>query len=175
MHLKMMKVSQKNQKKYAMVSNFLSLFYKFIKFLLIFFVIFFKDILNDKYNIVNLIENLGFALTSPTIELRVNGTKLLSNILKNLPLNYLNEQQLYFIVTFYCDRLKDHHNVIPAVIDGILALSKMNNLPIGSSEKLFRNFIQNTTCQSQVREDRLKIYQILELISEKYYDGKYSY
>lgn len=51
----------------------------------------------------------------------------------------------------------------------------MNNLPIGSSEKLFRNFIQNTTCQSQVREDRLKIYQILELISEKYYDGKYSY
>jgi len=46
----------------------------------------------------------------------------LSSVLLQLPQDYLNESELYFITTFYCDRLKDHYSIIPSVLNGIQAI-----------------------------------------------------
>lgn len=132
----------------------------------------FSGIVKQNYDISQLVEALGFALTSTTVDMRVNGTKLLSTVLTELPRNHLNEKQLEFLTTFYTDRLKDQHNVIPAVIDGIDTLITMQHLPRASVPKLLQSFFQHTTCQSQVRGDRAKLFKIFKYLSEQYATGK---
>lgn len=94
----------------------------------------------------------------------MNGTRFLSLTLAKLPPDYLSAVQLDFIVAFYCDRLKDHHNVIPAIIDGLTSLVQMKNLSDGSVTKIVTNFFQHVSCQSQNREDREKIYNLIKSI-----------
>lgn len=69
---------------------------------------------------------------------------------------------------FYCDRLKDHHNVIPAIINGISALVSMNNVPSECPLKFLASFFQNTTVQSQTRDDREKILKIFKVLTERW-------
>lgn len=87
--------------------------------------------------------------------------RLLSLTLSNLPVDFLNAVQLNFISTFYCDRLKDHHSVVPSTLSGVEALTKMTNLPDECVTRLLQAIFQNVPCQSQVREDRTKIYNII--------------
>lgn len=87
--------------------------------------------------------------------------RLLSESLTNLPSDFLNTVQLNFISTFYCDRLKDHHSVVPNTLTGILALIKMPNLPDECAARLLQAIFQNVPCQSQVRDDRTKIFNII--------------
>ncbi|XP_055905628.1 MMS19 nucleotide excision repair protein [Eupeodes corollae] len=127
-----------------------------------------REIVNKDYDIAVFAEKLGFALTSPTLELRINGTKLLSSVLSNLPRDHLTGEQLEFLATFYADRMKDQHNVLPPVIDGITALINMKNFPDSSVVTILQSFFQHTTCQSQVRNDREKIFRIFKVLSENY-------
>jgi len=125
------------------------------------------------YDISNFIENLGFALTSKNVELRVDGMKLLSRTLKALPNDFLTEKQVTFLINFYADRCKDSHNVIPAIIDGIDALIKTREFPKQCLQTIMKSFFENTTCQSQVRTDRSKLFHIFKFIIENYPDGAY--
>ncbi|XP_055853165.1 MMS19 nucleotide excision repair protein [Episyrphus balteatus] len=127
-----------------------------------------QNITNKDYDIAIFVEKLGFALTSPTLELRVNGTKLLSSVLSQLPRDHLTNGQIEFVATFYADRMKDQHNVLPAVIDGIAAIISMKNFPDASVVTILQSFFQHTTCQSQVRNDREKIFKILKMLSENH-------
>lgn len=130
------------------------------------------DIQSKKIDVAEFVEELGPALTSQTVEIRAKGTRMLSDTLNSLPVDFLNETQLNFITSFYCDRLKDHHSVIPAVILGILVISKMKNLPENSCVKLLTIMFQNIVCQSQLRDDRSNIFQIFKIMSENRQEGK---
>lgn len=67
-------------------------------------------------------EELGPFVTEKDVKIREKGICALSIILFYLPKDFLNEAELGFITSFYCDRLKDHHNIIPVVLKGILSI-----------------------------------------------------
>ncbi|KAI8045266.1 hypothetical protein M5D96_001446 [Drosophila gunungcola] len=127
-----------------------------------------KALKSDKklaYDISTLAEELGFALSSPDMEERVAGTNLLSAVLVALPQDLLQERQLEFLSTFYMDRLRDHHNVMPAIIDGIDALVHMKALPRALVPQILQSFFEHTTCQSQTRGDRTKLFNIFKYLT----------
>lgn len=78
-----------------------------------------------------------------------------------LPNDFLTTEQVEPITTFYCDRLKDHHSVIPSTLIGLEALVKMANLPDVFSAHILRALFENVTCQSQQRQDRATIFRIM--------------
>lgn len=131
---------------------------------------FFLEINTGNFNVSKFVESIGFALTSPSVDQRVKGTQLLSATLLKLPKDFLNKDEVSFVFTFFCDRLKDHHNVIPCVIDGISALIAMDNVPSECPVKFLASFFQNTTVQSQTRDDRGKILSILEVLTNRWSD-----
>lgn len=100
----------------------------------------------------------------------MKGTQILSATLAKLPKEFLTNDEVSFVFTFYCDRLKDHHNVIPPVIDGINALLLMDNVPSDCPLRFLNSFFQNTTVQSQTRDDREKLLRILYVISGRWTD-----
>ncbi|KAL9890482.1 MMS19 nucleotide excision repair protein [Glossina fuscipes fuscipes] len=127
-----------------------------------------KDLTSHFYDIGELCEKLQTPLTSTNVERRVQGTLLLTRVLAHLPKDMLNRQQLNVMVEFYAARLKDHHNVIPAVIEGIDALVRMVYMEGTDVVKLLQSFFINTTCQSQLRSDRFKLFNTFQYISERY-------
>ncbi|XP_017035991.1 MMS19 nucleotide excision repair protein [Drosophila kikkawai] len=124
-----------------------------------------KDLTAKVYDISVLAEELGFALSSPDMEQRVAGTNLLSAVLVALPEDLLEARQLEFLSTFYMDRLRDHHNVMPAIIDGIDALVHMKALPPSHVPLILQAFFEHTTCQSQTRGDRAKLFDIFKYLT----------
>lgn len=124
------------------------------------------DITQKKIDTVGLIEALGPSLTSTDVELRAKATEMLSLVLAELPTDFLSAVQLNFISTFYCDRLKDHHSVVPNTLSGIQALIRMINLPNECIARLLQSMFQHVPCQSQVRTDREKIFGIIRTLSE---------
>lgn len=118
------------------------------------------------------VESLGPFLTATDVDTRAKTMRLLSSTLSNLPVDFLNTVQLNFISTFYCDRLKDHHSVVPSTLSGVEALSKMLNIPDECVTRLLQAIFQNVPCQSQVRDDRMKIYNIISGLSKTKTKGK---
>lgn len=98
--------------------------------------------------------------------MRLKATSLLSSVLEKLPTDFLSEQQLDFLVTFYCDRMKDHHTIIPTILDGLLALANMNHIPKGAACKLLSSLFLSIPCQSQAKGDRSKYMNIIKIFSE---------
>jgi len=74
------------------------------------------------------VEALKEFLTNPDKDKRQRGVELLSWLLVQLPKSFLQEAELTYFSGFYCDRLKDHHNLISSTLDGILALVKLSVL-----------------------------------------------
>ncbi|EDV94788.1 MMS19 nucleotide excision repair protein [Drosophila grimshawi] len=120
------------------------------------------------YRIDALAEQLGFALTSPETEQRVAGTTLFSAVLSDLPNDVLNAKELEFLCTFYTDRLRDHHNVMPAIIAGMSALVRMKNVPGESVTQLLHAFFECTTCQSQTRSDRTQLFDMFKFLTSHF-------
>jgi len=61
-------------------------------------------------------------MTDQNVLTREKGVTILSSVLSQLSQDYLTESELYFITTFYCDRMKDHYSIIPSVLNGIQAI-----------------------------------------------------
>lgn len=116
---------------------------------------------------------MGSALTSPVVENRARATHLLSATMKNLPFDFLNVAQMNFIITFYADRLMDHHSVVPHALTGILALVHMFYLPEKAAPRILHSLFFNVPCQSQVRADRDKIFEIVQTLADARPQGKY--
>lgn len=68
------------------------------------------------------VEKLGSYMTDQNALTREKAVMALSSVLSQLPQDYLTEPELHFIVTFYCDRMKEHYSVIPSVLNGIQAI-----------------------------------------------------
>lgn len=94
--------------------------------------------------------------------------KFLSDLLKNIPNDFLNQAQLSFIVNFYIDRMKDHHSIAPQVINGLLAIVQMKNFPHSSIVQVFQQLFAQIPCQSQVRNDRSNIFSLIQYTSDNF-------
>lgn len=51
--------------------------------------------------------------------------------------------------------------MVPSTLSGVEALIKMDNLPDECTARLLQAIFQNIPCQSQVRDDRTKIFNII--------------
>ncbi|KAK0162859.1 hypothetical protein PV327_006601 [Microctonus hyperodae] len=122
------------------------------------------DIEKGTIKLFKVVEELGEFLTNTDASIRENGVRSLSIILLNVSKNFLNEQELQLMTLFYCDRLNDHHSIIPAIITGILAIVQMENFPKDSPSKLFLALFRNVRCQSELQETRRNIYTILQIL-----------
>lgn len=118
------------------------------------------------------IGSLGSVLTSTDTDIRARAINLLSSTLAELPNSFLSAAQLEFISTFYCDRFKDHHSVLPNTLSGAATLVKMTNLTDECVTRLLQAIFQNVSCQSQLRPDRLKIYNIIIESSNSKFQGE---
>lgn len=119
---------------------------------------------------MQLIEKLELLLTDKDPDKRQQGTYILSYVLNALPQDFLYENQLSFVSMFYCDRLKDHYKVIPAVVKGILALVQCR-LSEDHIPKLFNALFQNISCQQQEHKVRSDIFNIIKISWDKYRTG----
>nr|CAD7598998.1 unnamed protein product [Timema genevievae] len=125
------------------------------------------DISEHSYKLLTLVEHLGDLLTNLNPELRRKGILTLAHVLDNLPVDFLGPDDLQYLVTFFCDRLKDHHTVIPATLQGIRATVKMD-LPPNSSILISTALFQHVQCQQQAVGDRFNLYTILFTLMDKY-------
>ncbi|CAK9794946.1 MMS19 nucleotide excision repair protein [Anthophora plagiata] len=131
------------------------------------------EIQSGDAKLCTVVEELGPFVTEKDVNIREKGISALSSILSHLPKDFLNEAELHFLTSFYCDRLKDHHSIIPIVLKGILTIVQMNNLPKDSPERLFSALFDNVPCQSQLYIDRHNIYLIfLTLLKNRIEDLK---
>uniref|UniRef100_A0A1L8DFY2 MMS19 nucleotide excision repair protein n=2 Tax=Nyssomyia neivai TaxID=330878 RepID=A0A1L8DFY2_9DIPT len=127
------------------------------------------DLSQEVYSITELVEKLGPLLTSQNTSHRSRTLELFSEILKSLPRDFLKEAQLKFIVTFYADRSKDPHSVVPAILTGTLAMAQMTNIPHEEFVSLLLVLLGGSVmCQSQTRSDRETFYEIIEHSSLTY-------
>lgn len=126
-----------------------------------------SDIINQKLSVLKLVQDLGPYLISTDINLRHRGTSAFAKILQNLPEDFLSEKELNFIAIFFSDRIKDHHSVVPAVLQGILVVVKMKNIPSDACVLLASSLFSNVVCYTQVQSDRLIYYQILHTLITK--------
>lgn len=83
---------------------------------------FFPEIESGSMTFSTFVETLGLYITDQNVITREKAVTVLSSVLSQLSQDYLTESELYFITIFYCDRIKDHYNIIPSVLNGILAL-----------------------------------------------------
>lgn len=123
--------------------------------------------------ITTLVENLAGVLTNKEIENREKGMGFFTKILKEIPQDYLTDTQIKFISKFYTDRLKDNHRVIPAVLDGYVAIISMKNYSVQNSGEFFTTLFREVPCQSQVRQDRYHIYLILQKLLDRNVECKF--
>ncbi|XP_034244485.1 MMS19 nucleotide excision repair protein homolog [Thrips palmi] len=128
------------------------------------------EILARRLPLVKLVEFLKDLLTDPEPSQRAQGILVLSSALRDLPADFLREDEVRFIIEFFCDRLKDHHDVIPAALKGILTIISMKNFPKELPSQILSTLMLNITCQSQRQEDRRTIYRILDALVVPHYE-----
>lgn len=126
---------------------------------------------SNRYELTQLVEKLGPILTNPEAEQRKKGVHFLSQLLSQLPADFLQANQLKFILAFYNDRLKDHHSLVPHVLAGVGTLSHMPNAAEEDVLRVLITILSGSviTCQSQQREERSKIFDLIILASAKYH------
>lgn len=126
-----------------------------------------SDIVAGRIDIAVIVENMGAILTHEQAEKREKGMQFYSKLLKKLPENFLTDLQVRFISKFYIDRLKDHHSVIPPVLDGYLAIVGMKNYNMNCSADFLTILFREVSCQSQLRQDRYNIYLLIQKLIER--------
>ncbi|KAF2351187.1 hypothetical protein FHG87_018060 [Trinorchestia longiramus] len=73
-------------------------------------------ICNGRGGLLDVVESLEPLLTSENSGQRAAGTRLLADVLHGLPRDLLSGEHTSFICAFFLERMKDHHNVVPAVL-----------------------------------------------------------
>ncbi|CAH2230856.1 jg15297 [Pararge aegeria aegeria] len=123
-----------------------------------------EDIVAGRLDITSMTESMASVLTNQNVHIRERGMIFFTQILKEIPKDYLTEKQIKFISKFYVDRLQDNHRVIPAVLEGYLAFVDMKNYDVKCSGEYFTALFRDVVCQSQVRQDRYNIYMTVKKI-----------
>lgn len=125
----------------------------------------------NSVTLLNLVEYLECVLNDKDNNVRLKGTKLLTDVLHNITIQ-LSEKELKAIAIFYKDRLHDHHSFYSTLIQGISSLVRQINISNETTLLIVRELFQTIPCQSQTREDRLTYFEILEYVGCQKTEGK---
>ncbi|XP_020033309.2 MMS19 nucleotide excision repair protein homolog isoform X1 [Castor canadensis] len=118
------------------------------------------DVKSGSYTVLQVVEALGSSLENPEPRTRARGIQLLSQVLLQChPL--LLEKEVVHLILFYENRLKDHHLVIPSVLQGLRALSLCVALPPGLAVSVLKAIFQEVHVQSLPQVDRHIVYSII--------------
>uniref|UniRef100_A0A1B6CXX0 MMS19 nucleotide excision repair protein n=4 Tax=Clastoptera arizonana TaxID=38151 RepID=A0A1B6CXX0_9HEMI len=123
-----------------------------------------EGIVDQKKSIVSLIEDLEPLLVNTNLSKRKIGVEAIVNVLQTLPATFLSEEQISYICQFLCDRIKDHHSLTTAVLDGICAIVKMKCVSAQTICTLCSTMFNNIICQAQQISDRHTYYTILQVL-----------
>ncbi|XP_075390864.1 MMS19 nucleotide excision repair protein homolog isoform X1 [Tenrec ecaudatus] len=118
------------------------------------------DVKAGSYTVLHVVEALGSSLENPEPRTRARGIQLLSQVLLHCH-SLLLEKEVVHLVMFYENRLKDHHLVIPPVLQGLRALSLCVALPPGLAVSVLKAIFQEVHVQSLPQVDRHTIYSII--------------
>lgn len=85
---------------------------------------YFSAIASKELTILQLIENLQSDLLHQQATHRCKTVSTVATILEQLvpELKGLNEKEVELITEFFCSKLKDHHSIVPAALQGLHAL-----------------------------------------------------
>ncbi|XP_060624210.2 MMS19 nucleotide excision repair protein homolog isoform X3 [Anolis sagrei] len=109
--------------------------------------------------VLDVVENLG-SLENADPRIRTQGIQILSEVLMQC-YSLLREQEVTHLVLFYENRLKDHHLVIPSVLQGLKALSMCEALAPGLAVSVLKAIFQEVHVQSLLQLDRHTVYSII--------------
>ncbi|XP_006831274.1 PREDICTED: MMS19 nucleotide excision repair protein homolog isoform X2 [Chrysochloris asiatica] len=118
------------------------------------------DVKSGSYTVLQVVEALGSALENPEPRTRARGIQLLSQVLLHCH-SLLLEKEVVHLILFYENRLKDHHLVIPSVLQGLRALSLCVALPPGLAVSVLKAIFQEVHVQSLPQVDRHTVYRII--------------
>ncbi|XP_062988576.1 MMS19 nucleotide excision repair protein homolog isoform X2 [Elgaria multicarinata webbii] len=110
--------------------------------------------------ILDVVETLGSPLENADPRMRTRGIQMLSEVLLQCYF-LLQEQEVTHLVLFYENRLKDHHLVIPSVLQGLKALSMSAVLSPGLAVSVLKAIFQEVHVQSLLQLDRHTVYSII--------------
>uniref|UniRef100_A0A7N4NGC8 MMS19 nucleotide excision repair protein n=1 Tax=Sarcophilus harrisii TaxID=9305 RepID=A0A7N4NGC8_SARHA len=118
------------------------------------------DVKSGRCTVLQVVEALGSCLENPEPRTRGRGIQLLSQVLLQChPL--LLEKEVVHLTLFYENQLKDHHLVIPSVLQGLRALSMSDVLPPGLAVSVLKAIFQEVHVQSLTQMDRHTVYSII--------------
>ncbi|XP_052517196.1 MMS19 nucleotide excision repair protein homolog isoform X1 [Budorcas taxicolor] len=118
------------------------------------------DVKSGSYTVLQVVEALGSSLENPEPQTRARGIQLLSQVLLQCH-SLLLEKEVVHLILFYENRLKDHHLVIPSVLQGLRALSLCVALPPGLAVSVLKAIFQEVHVQSLPQVDRHTVYSII--------------
>uniref|UniRef100_A0A2K5I6B0 MMS19 nucleotide excision repair protein n=1 Tax=Colobus angolensis palliatus TaxID=336983 RepID=A0A2K5I6B0_COLAP len=118
------------------------------------------DVKSGNYTVLQVVEALGSSLENPEPRTRARGIQLLSQVLLHCH-TLLLEKEVVHLILFYENRLKDHHLVIPSVLQGLKALSLCVALPSGLAVSVLKAIFQEVHVQSLPQVDRHTVYNII--------------
>uniref|UniRef100_A0A2K6QV37 MMS19 nucleotide excision repair protein n=1 Tax=Rhinopithecus roxellana TaxID=61622 RepID=A0A2K6QV37_RHIRO len=118
------------------------------------------DVKSGSYTVLQVVEALGSSLENPEPRTRARGIQLLSQVLLHCH-TLLLEKEVVHLILFYENRLKDHHLVIPSVLQGLKALSLCVALPPGLAVSVLKAIFQEVHVQSLPQVDRHTVYNII--------------
>ncbi|XP_062586006.1 MMS19 nucleotide excision repair protein homolog, partial [Saccostrea cucullata] len=73
-------------------------------------------------SLLELIENVGEYLTNEDHQIRGHVIKLLCDVISIIPNTLLSPMEVKSLVTYFCERLQDHHSIQPQALRGLLTL-----------------------------------------------------
>ncbi|KAJ9580984.1 hypothetical protein L9F63_023833, partial [Diploptera punctata] len=127
-----------------------------------------KCIENRDSELFKLVEKLQPYLTDKDPARRERGTHILADVLGHIPPEFLQESELIIVANFFCDRLKDNAAVIPNVLQGILAMAEMKNLPRDAPPVIVRMIFQHIQCDTLKQHERNNIYKLFRILISEY-------
>ncbi|KAI0241835.1 MMS19 nucleotide excision repair protein [Lamellibrachia satsuma] len=120
-----------------------------------------NGVLAGTYSLLQLVESLGPHLTSTESANRVQGTRLLSDIVEKLSGEQLKQKEVALLLAFYIDRLKDHHSVTPHVLRGISVLARHPQLSADGATTILQELSREVHAQSLTAADRRYLYNVV--------------
>ena len=119
-----------------------------------------------RHTVLGAVEALEPLLVSNEAPSRARGVQHLSDMLRHLPADRLDEQECAFIAAFFCDRVRDHFTVVPAALAGVSVVVRMPQLAGDPLRKLVQSLYKEVHAQSLVLAERRHVFATLRYVLE---------
>lgn len=120
-----------------------------------------QEISSRQTTLLQLVELSEPFLTNKSTDIRARAVRLISDVLHFLPRNALSEDEVRVLVSFFCDRLKDHHSITPQTLHGLLALSNAVNIPCGTACQILTTIFREVQVQTLLHVDRRSVFNVI--------------